>query len=131
MAGDVITEINNIKTPDLYAFKSATRPIAMSQNATVTVYRGGLYKKIEVAGNEELGIAQMEGTPMIRANAASPHSYYGPCENCHAISKTAKNTGQMAKDGGDILAKTAPPIRWGMKLPHVNRGTCTNCHTIL
>ena len=131
LAGDVITAINNFEIGDLFAFKAATSPIAMSKEATVTVFRAGTYNKIAVRSTEVLGIAQMEGAPMIRANSASPHSYYGPCEKCHAISKRGRNAGQMAKDGGDILAKTAPPIRWGMKPPHANRGTCTNCHTIL
>jgi len=131
LAGDVITAINNFEIGDLFAFKAATSPIAMSKEAIVTLFRAGTYNKIVVRSTEVLGIAQMEGAPMIRANSARPHSYYGPCENCHAISKRGRNTGQMAKDGGDILAKTAPPIRWGMKPPHANRGTCTNCHTIL
>lgn len=130
LAGDVITEINAVKTVDLNTFKAATRPIALSRTAEVTVFRGGKYQKIAVAGAEELGLAQMEGAPMIRSNATSPHSYYGPCEKCHAITKTARNTGQMAKDGGDILTRTAPPIRWGQKPPHGKRGICTTCHTL-
>ncbi len=131
LAADVITEINGKPTPDLLSFKEATRPIAMSKEAVVTVYRAGQYKKIPIKGTEELGIAQMEGAPMIRSNATPPHGYYGPCDKCHAITKQPKNTGQMAKDGGDILTKTAPPIKWGMKPIHGNRGTCTNCHTII
>ena len=131
LAGDVIAAINNIETGDLNAFKAATRPIAMSKQATVTVYRAGVYRKIDVRGTEELGLAQMEAAPMINATDPSPHSYYGPCERCHAISKTAKNTGQLAKDGGDVLAAQAPPIKWGSKPPHGKRGTCTNCHKII
>ena len=131
LAGDVIAAINNMETGDLHAFKAATRPIAMSKQATVTVYRAGAYRKIDVRGAEELGLAQMEAAPMINATDASPHTYYGPCEKCHAISKTVKNTGQLAKDGGDVLAAQAPPINWGSKPPHGNRGTCTNCHKII
>ncbi len=131
IAGDVISAINEIETPDLYAFKAATRPIAMSKQATVTVYRVGSYKKIAVRGFEELGLAQMEAAPMINATDPSPHGYYGPCFRCHAISKTVKNTGQLAKDGGDVLAVKAPPIKWGAKPIHGNRGTCTNCHKLI
>jgi len=131
LAGDVISAINELETPDLYAFKAATRPIAMSKQATVTVYRVGSYKKIVVQGAEELGLAQMEAAPMINATDPSPHGYYGPCERCHAISKTVKNTGQLAKDGGDVLAVKPPPIKWGAKPIHGNRGPCTNCHKII
>ncbi|HIJ60526.1 MAG TPA: hypothetical protein HPP56_07940, partial [Nitrospirae bacterium] len=53
------------------------------------------------------------------------------CEKCHAIAKTVKNTGQMAKDGGDVLTKKAPLIKWGVKAPHGNRGVCVNCHTVI
>lgn len=128
LAGDVITAINNIGTFDLYAFKAATRPVAMSKHAIVTVYRAGAYKKIAVNGVEELGLAQMEAAPMINATDPSPHAYYGPCDKCHAISKTVKNTGQLAKDGGDILITQAPAIKWGAKATHRDRGKCTNCH---
>ena len=131
IAGDVITAINDKATGDLYAFKEATRPIAMSNRAVVTVYRGGQYKRIDVISNEELGLAQMEAAPMINATDPSPHGYYGACEKCHAIAKTVKNTGQMAKDGGDVLTKKAPPIKWGVKAPHGNRGVCVNCHTVI
>jgi hypothetical protein len=131
LAGDVIAAINNIETGDLYAFKAATRPIAMSQQATVTVYRAGSYRKIDVRATEELGLAQMEAAPMINATDARPHSYYGPCEKCHAISKTVKNTGQLAKDGGDVLIVHAPPIKWGAVSVHEKRGTCTSCHNII
>jgi hypothetical protein len=131
IAGDVISAINNRETADLHAFKDATRPIAMSRQVTVTVYRRGSYRKIEVRGAEELGMAQMEAAPMINATDPSPHGYYGPCEKCHAISKTVKNTGQLAKDGGDVLAVQAPAIKWGAKPIHGNRGTCTSCHKII
>lgn len=131
LAGDVITAINNIETPDLYAFKAATRQVAMLKQATVTVYRAGAYKKIAVAGVEELGLAQMEAAPMINATDPSPHPYYGPCDKCHAISKTVKNTGQLAKDGGDTLITQAPAIKWGAKATHRDRGKCTNCHRII
>ena len=131
LAGDVITAINNIETGDLYAFEAATRPIAMSRQAIVTVFRAGAYKKIAVRSTGELGIAQMEAAPMILATDPSPHGYYGPCEKCHAISKTVKNAGQLAKDGGDVLAAKAPPIKWGAKPLHGNRGTCTSCHKII
>jgi hypothetical protein len=84
-----------------------------------------------VRGVEELGLAQMEAAPMINATDPSPHGYYGPCERCHTISKTVKNTGQLAKDGGDVLVVRAPPIKWGAKPIHGKRGTCTSCHKII
>ncbi|MBF0465222.1 MAG: magnetochrome domain-containing protein [Nitrospirae bacterium] len=131
LAGDVITGINDIGVTDLTTFKSATKPIAMSKDATVAVFRKGSTLKIPIRGNEELGLAQMEAAQMILSTAVSPHGYYGPCDRCHAIAKTAKNTGQLTKDAGDVLAVAAPPIKWGVQAPHRDRGTCTNCHKII
>ncbi len=130
-AVDVITAINDAPVVDLRSFRLATKPVALSTQATVTVYRNGTYRNIPVVAAEELGIAQLEGAPMILATARSPHAYYGPCVNCHAISKTPTNTNQMAKDMGDALTKIAPNIRRGTLAPHRDRGACSTCHVIL
>jgi hypothetical protein len=130
-AGDVISAVNEVQVVDLRSFKQATKPVALATQATVTIYRGGSYRNIPVVATEELGVAQMEGAPMILATARSPHAYYGPCVNCHAISKTANNTNQLAKDMGDALTKIAPNIRRGTPAPHRDRGACGTCHVIL
>ncbi|MBF0564613.1 MAG: PDZ domain-containing protein [Nitrospirae bacterium] len=131
LAGDVITGINGAAVTDLATFKAATRPVAMSKDATVAVFRNGSTVKIPIKGTEELGLAQMEAAQMILPTAVSPHGYYGACNRCHAIARTAKNTGQLAKDAGDVLAVAAPPIKWGVQAPHRDRGKCMNCHKII
>jgi len=134
IAGDVITAVGSGQVTDLKSFKAATSLVAALPQTTVTVYRKGDYMDIMVnagGAGEQLGIAQMEAAPMILATDVSPHGYYGPCDRCHTISKTAKNTGQLGKDAGDVLVATAPAIQWGAKAPHRDKGTCTNCHSIL
>ncbi len=131
MAGDVITAINGYAVQDLNSFKLATKQVANSQQAIVSLYRNGSYTDMKVYSTEELGVAQMEAAPMIVATDRSPHGYYGPCDRCHTISKTSVNTGQLGKDAGDVLTKVAPPIEMGMKPPHGDRGRCTNCHKII
>ncbi|MBF0538507.1 MAG: PDZ domain-containing protein [Nitrospirae bacterium] len=140
MAGDVITAINALKVKDLKTFEKSTRQVATINQATVTVYRGGKNGDIKVVANNALGVAQMEGAPMILSTATRPHGYYGPCDRCHEIARIApysggaktpsNNTGQLAKDAGDVLITTPPPIQWGAQPPHRDRGKCTNCHTI-
>ncbi|MBF0457193.1 MAG: PDZ domain-containing protein [Nitrospirae bacterium] len=131
LAGDVIQAVNDAPVTDLATFRAATKPVANAQQAAVTVYRTGAVKNITVTAADVLGIAQMEAAPMILPTATSPHGYYGPCNKCHSISKTAVNTGQLAKDAGDVLTVTPPPIKWGVTPPHRDRGQCTNCHKII
>ncbi|MES0338342.1 MAG: magnetosome magnetite formation protein MamP [Candidatus Magnetobacterium sp. LHC-1] len=131
MAGDVILAVNGLKVKDLNTFEKSTRQVATINQATVAVYRGGNSKDVKVVANNALGVAQMEGAPMILSTAVRPHGYYGPCDRCHVISRTPSNkTGQLAKDAGDVLITTPPPIQWGAQSPHGDRGKCTNCHTI-
>jgi len=131
LAGDVITAVDGVKVISLQSFKEATAHVAALPQSIVTVYRNGNYMDIAVNAGEQLGIAQMEAAPMILPTDASPHGYYGPCDKCHTISKSARNTGQLKKDAGDILTVAAPPIKWGSEPAHRNRGTCTNCHTVI
>ncbi|MEC4676085.1 MAG: hypothetical protein VST72_04060 [Nitrospirota bacterium] len=131
LAGDVITGVAGSRLQDLRSFKDATRKVAGLRQAVVSVFRKDRNFDIEVVGTEELGIAQMEAAPMITAAATRPHGYYGPCDRCHTISKTTFNPGHLAKDQGDVLARTAPPIGTGAARPHRERGDCTSCHTIL
>jgi hypothetical protein len=130
-AGDVITAINGKKINDLKSFWQATKDVAQSNRANVSVYSGGKNKDIMVFSTEALGVAQMEAAPMILATDKSPHGRYGPCDKCHAISKTPLNSGQLAKDQGDSLTKVAPNIRRGTPPPHRKRGVCTLCHVVL
>lgn len=143
LAGDVVTAINGKKVTDLKSFHLATREVAQSNRALVSVYRDGKIQDILISSTEVLGVAQMEGAPMILPTDRSPHAYYGPCDKCHVIARnTAKNTtaqnsrnaltpNELLKDAGDNLAKVAPNIRRGTPPPHRPRGTCTLCHVVL
>ncbi len=131
LAGDVITAINGTHISDLKSFKNATRQVAQVNQAEVTIYRRGGYKKINVSTPDELGIAQVEGAPMILATERAPHGYYGPCDKCHSIAPGTANLNQMARDLGDVLATTAPNIKKGTPPPHRPRGTCSKCHVLL
>jgi hypothetical protein len=131
VAGDVITAVNGKKVIDLKSFQVATKDVAQSRQATVSLYSGGKAKNLTVIGVEALGVAQMEAAPMILATARSPHPYYGPCDRCHAIAKGPANINQLLKDQGDALTKVAPNIRAGTPAPHRNRGKCTSCHVVI
>ena len=131
LAGDVITAINGTAINDLKSFKNATRQVAQAHQAEVTIYRRGGYKNITVTTPDDLGLAQVEGAPMILATDRAPHGYYGPCDTCHAIAPGGTNLNQMARDMGDVLSKTAPNIKKGTPPPHGNRGTCSKCHVLL
>jgi len=142
-AGDVITAINGKKVTGLKSFQQATKDMAQSNRATVSVYSGGKNKDIMVfSSTEVLGMAQMEGAPMIQATDRSPHGYYGPCDKCHVISNATRtkiplnspnalNPNELLRDAGDNLKKVAPNIRAGTPPPHRNRGTCTLCHVVI
>jgi hypothetical protein len=131
LAGDVITAVNGNHISDLRSFKNATKQVAQTNQAQVTIYRRGAYKNIIVTSPDELGFAQVEGAPMILATDRAPHGNYGPCDKCHTIAPGRTNLNQMAKDLGDILAKTAPNIKKGTPPPHGNRGACAKCHVLL
>jgi len=136
-AGDVITAVNGKKVTDLSSFQEATMDVAQANRANVSVFRSGKKKEIVVLSTDVLGIAQMEGAPMILATDRSPHGYYGPCDKCHTIAKSASNSknalnqNELLKDQGDSLTMVAPNIRRGTPAPHRNRGTCTLCHIVL
>ncbi len=131
LAGDVITAVNGNSVSDLKSFKNATRQVAQLNQTQVTIYRRGGHRNIIVNSPDELGFAQIEGAPMILATDRAPHGYYGPCDKCHTIAPGTINLNQMAKDMGDILAKTAPNIKKGTPPPHGNRGACSKCHVLL
>ncbi len=131
LAGDVITAINGIHLSDLKTFKDATRKVALANQAEVTIYRRGGFKKINISTPDELGLAQVEGAPMILATERAPHGYYGPCDTCHSIAPGTANLNQMARDMGDVLATNAPNIKKGTPPPHRPRGVCSKCHVLL
>ena len=126
-AGDLVVDIEGVPALDLPAFLDATRRVAGRTKAKFRVIRGGRTLQLQLTVPEGLGVAQMEGAPMITAGTPSPHRYQGACTKCHTIG----TTGQLAVDQGDLLSRRAPPIRRGAKAPHRYRGECSTCHKVL
>jgi len=127
LAGDIIVSIDGQNTEDLYQFLAASKRVKSSKKVAITVFRQGRYLNIPIESNSELGFAQMEAAPMIRPTDTSPHRYYGPCTNCHAIG----STGQLGVDLGDTIRKPLPGITSGTPAPHRDRGACAKCHKML
>jgi hypothetical protein len=129
-AGDLITGIGGVATPDLDRFIDATNKVRELRQIDVQVTRKGQAMTLNLRSvRRRLGIANGETAPMIRAGAIAPHGYRGACTNCHHIG----NNGQLAVDPGDLLNRTAPPIRASQRwAPHRDRGqNCATCHTIV
>lgn len=126
-AGDVVVRIGAMDTFTLKQFRAATRAVRKEKIVNVVAYRKGKYKTFTIRSVWPVGPAQMETAQMIPKGAVAPHRYKGACTNCHTIG----NTGQLTKDGGDLLNINAPPIRKGAKAPHRYRGKCVTCHTIM
>jgi len=124
-AGDVITAVGEVATPDLESFVAAADRVRDDQQVKIQLTRKGQPKTV-VLWAKRLGTANGETAPMIPAGARQPHAYLGACTSCHRIG----TRGSLPVDLGDVLAKKAPPIRAGQKAPHQDRGTCTACHTI-
>lgn len=124
-AGDLITAVGDMTTLDLESFVAAADHVRDRREIEIVVERRGEPKTL-VLQAERLGTANGETAPMIPSGARLPHSYLGPCTNCHRIG----TRGSLAVDLGDLLSKTAPPIRTGQKRTHADRGTCSACHTI-
>ncbi|CCQ72997.1 magnetosome magnetite formation protein MamP [Magnetospira sp. QH-2] len=80
-------------------------------------------------GNPDVGLAQLEGAPMIMPGDPRPHSDRGPCTKCHAIGKGFELTPDP-----DLITLPPPPILKDVALrearPHEDRGPCVACHVI-
>lgn len=127
-AGDVITEVGQVHTPNLEEFIKAANRVRDRHRVELQFLRKGkLHSLILTAMQQRLGTANGESAPMIRPGSRPPHGYMGACTNCHHIG----TTGQLAVDNGDLLTRAAPPIRAGQTPPHRDRGACTACHTII
>ncbi len=126
-AGDVVVSVGGMNTFTLKQFRAATRIVRNNKAAQVVIYRKGNYTTLTISSIWLLGVAQVETAQMIPKGAVAPHRYRGACTSCHTIG----TTGQLAKDGGDLLNINAPPIKRGAKAPHRYRGNCKTCHTII
>jgi hypothetical protein len=127
IAGDVITHVGGIPTPDLLAFIDAADSVRGQGQITIDLIRerqaGSL---VLVALRDRLGNANGETPSMIPPGARMPHPYRGPCVNCHRIG----TTGTLPVDQGDLTLTTAPVIRAGVRRPPDYRGPGVVCHQI-
>ncbi len=126
-AGDLVTSVAQVPTPDLLQFVAATTRVRDRRRAEVEVWRqGDTQRLVLTALLTHLGTANGETASMIPPTSRMPHRYRGPCTNCHRIG----TTGQLAVDPGDLTATTAPTILPGAVRPHRDFGPCTACHRI-
>ncbi len=139
LAGDVIVEVNGNPVATLEEFQRQTRLVRDEQTAKVKVHRkidemrDGRYVMrrlvLVIRGEPDLGMAQVEGAPMITAGDPRPHSYRGPCTDCHTI-----GTGFELTPDPDLITLPPPPITQAVatsgQMPHRNRGPCVACHVV-
>lgn len=127
-AGDLVTDVNGVPTPDLTSFIDATDRVRDLPRVELTILRGAQPMRMQLAGlRPRLGIANGETASMIPPGARMPHPYRGPCTNCHRIG----TTGTLPIDQGDMMLTAAPKIRADDKRPHRDRGPCRACHQIV
>jgi hypothetical protein len=127
-AGDLVTAVDGVPTPNLVAFIRATERIRDQKQVVIDIVRSGAPQRLElVALLKRLGIANGETPPMIPPGAVRPHRYMGPCLNCHRIGMT----GNLAADQGDNLKNAPGPVRLTDVSLHRDRGACAACHQIL
>jgi ferredoxin len=127
LAGDLITAVDHLPTPDLESFVQAAEKFRHRKQIQIHMLRKGKPVSLTLTAlTGRLGNANGETAPMIRAGSRPPHGYLGPCTNCHHIGANRN----LAVDVGDTLAKSAPAIRASQPSPHRNRGKCSSCHTI-
>ena len=127
-AGDVVTAVDGVSTPDLLSFIRATDRIRDSKRVTVDLVRAGAPRQMDITALfKRLGTANGETPPMIPPGAQRPHVYMGPCVNCHRIG----TTGNLAVDQGDNPKNKPGPVRADGPVPHRDRGPCAACHAII
>jgi hypothetical protein len=128
VAGDLVTHVAQVPTPDLVSFIEATDRVRDLPRADVQILRNGQLGAMQLSAlKQRLGTANGETASMIMPGARMPHPYRGPCTNCHRIG----TTGTLPVDQGDLVAPTAPTIRADARRPHRDRGPCVACHQVL
>jgi len=128
IAGDLVTSVRDVPTPDLESFIQATARVRNRHRIAVQILRKDKPLEIVLSGMfGRLGTANGETAQTIPPGSRPPHGDQGPCTNCHRIG----TKGQLPVDQGDLLAKTAPTILAGQTPPHGARGTCSACHKIV
>lgn len=137
LAGDVVTKVEETPVVTVEDFHMGTRQIASRNEGRLTVLRkdsgpqGPILRTMVLVIRAEggLGFAQMEGAPMILPGDPRPHSYRGPCTECHPIGKGFELTPDP-----DLISLPPPQITRDAVAkamsPHENRGPCEACHLI-
>ncbi len=126
-AGDLVTAIGGVPTPDLLSVVRAADRVREQREIELEIVRKGATERLVLrALFEHLGTANGETPTMIPPGARSPHPYQGACTKCHRIG----STGSLATDQGDTPVGSPPPIRAGSTPPHRDRGPCAACHQI-
>lgn len=139
LAGDVITAVGDAPVTTLKEFQQQTRTLRSRRRGSITVLRKGAMMNdgrfamspvaLVLAADQDLGFAQLEGAPMILPGDGRPHSYRGPCTQCHAI-----GVGFELTPDPDLITLPPPSITIEAanegRSPHRNRGPCSACHTI-
>ena len=130
-AGDVVTSIGGMPTPNLDELLKATLGVKNQKQAVVVVIRKG--KKMtfimEARNIPVLGTAQMDAASPIIPGAVSPHRTFRntSCTDCHIIKPV---DAPLTLDQGDPLNLAAPVISKTAFSPHPERGRCFACHVV-
>jgi hypothetical protein len=136
LAGDVIIRVEDMPITTVEEFQEASRMVQNRTEAKLTVIRkdetrNGSYRTMSMMLRAEggLGFVQVEGAPMIQAGDPRPHSYRGPCTDCHPVGKGFELTPDP-----DLINLPPPAITRDTAdkaiSPHENRGPCEACHLI-
>lgn len=128
VAGDLITAVGGVPTPNLLAFLRAAERVREQPTVEIELFRQGGTQRLTLKSLfERLGTANGETPTTIPAGSRSPHQYQGTCTSCHRIG----SNGTLATDQGDPLANTPPAIRSSSLASHRPRGACSSCHRVL
>ncbi len=139
LAGDVIVAMGDARVSTIEEFQRLTMMVRNRRQAAVTVLRKGEIRgdgryamypvTLVMRAGQDLGFAQVEAAPIILPGDVRPHSYRGPCTQCHAI-----GVGLELTPDPDLI--TLPPPQISLEAaeqgfsPHRNRGPCAACHVI-
>ncbi|GAB6051955.1 hypothetical protein JCM17960_07750 [Magnetospira thiophila] len=139
LGGDVIVQLEDTPITNLVELHDQSRILEKKKSVKISVFRkrkkmvGNEYAMRRLTfvmhGNPTVGLAQLEGAPMIMPGDPRPHSYRGPCTDCHNI-----GSGFELTPDPDLITLPPPPILQDVALrkaqPHEDRGPCEACHVI-
>ncbi|WP_135075079.1 magnetosome magnetite formation protein MamP [Terasakiella sp. SH-1] len=139
LAGDIINKVGDVKVSSLEEFQMATREVRTQTNVKLRLMRPGKKKQdgrfpmrtltLVMMGQPDLGMAQVEGAPMILPGDPRPHPHRGVCTNCHTV-----GDGFELSPDPDLVSVPPPVIDHATVVkgirPHRDRGPCEACHLI-